>query len=92
MTPRTYFFSLIFFIFLLSIFLVPIAGAVNKIMPLGDSITQGNNSGVVNEELQVSYRKALYDKLKAAGHVVDDEIFFGTLFSGEAIVRLRPRP
>ncbi len=61
-----------------------------KIMPLGDSITQGIASGVADEEFQVSFRKALYDKLKAAGYVVDDEIFVGTLFSGESVPDFDP--
>ena len=71
-------------IILLQIILASAAGAANKIMPLGDSITRGETSGVPDEEFQVSYRKALYDKLEAAGYVINDEIFVGTLFSGES--------
>jgi hypothetical protein len=95
MKIRTYFFSFIFLTFLLSIFWVPVAGAANRIMPLGDSITLGSSSGIPMEDsdLWVSYRKALYDKLKVAGYVVDDEItglpeiFVGTptWISGESV-------
>ena len=70
--------------------LVPAAGAANKMLPVGDSITQGITSGVVEEEFQISYRKALYDKLKAAGYVINDEIFVGTLFSGESVADFDP--
>jgi len=87
---RTYFFSLIFFIFFLQLILVSAADAANKIMPLGDSITKGTSSGVSDEQYQVSYRKALYDRLKIEGYVVDDEIFFGTLFSGELVPDFDP--
>ena len=66
------------------------ANAANKIMPLGDSITQGTSSGVPNEEDQVSYRKVLYDNLKTAGYVVNDEIFVGSLFSGESVPDFDP--
>jgi hypothetical protein len=75
---------------LLQIILASVAGAANNIMPLGDSITQGITSGVPDEAFQVSYRKALYDKLEAAGYVVNDEIFVGTLFSGESVPNFDP--
>ena len=88
-TKPSYFTCLILVI-LLQIILVPAADAANKIMPVGDSITQGITSGVADEEFQVSYRKALYDKLKAAGYVVNDEIFVGTLFSGESVADFDP--
>jgi len=80
-------FFLIFFIH--AIVASALAGPI-KIMPLGDSITQGFSSGVADEEFQVSYRKVLYDKLKAAGHGVNDEIFVGTLFSGESVPDFDP--
>jgi len=51
-------------------------------MPLGDSITQGYASGEPNENRQVSYRKALWDKLIAAGYDVN---FVGSLDSGSAL-------
>lgn len=55
-----------------------------RIMPLGDSITKGSSSGVVpdTDPYQVSYRKALWDKLIAAGYTVD---FVGSLNSGSAV-------
>ena len=77
-------------IILLLTILSSAAIAANRIMPLGDSITQGISSGVPDEAFQVSYRKALYDKLKAAGYVVNDEIFVGTLFSGESVPDFDP--
>jgi hypothetical protein len=90
MIIRKYYFSFILVILLLHIILASAAGAANKIMPLGDSITQGISSGVPDEARQVSYRKALYDNLKAAGYVVNDEIFVGTLFSGESVPDFDP--
>jgi hypothetical protein len=74
------YFNCLIFVILLQIILIPAAGAANKIILVGDSITQGITSGVADEAFQVSYRKALYDKLKAAGYVVNDEIFVGTFF------------
>ena len=82
-------FILLFFL-ILHIVLVSAAGAITRIMPLGDSITQGITSGVADETFQVSYRKALYDKLKVAGYVVNDEIFVGTLMSGESVADFDP--
>ena len=43
---------------------------VEKIMPLGDSITAGVSAGVADEDL-VGYRKFLYDDLVASSNVVD---------------------
>jgi len=90
MKTKACLFSFIFFVFLFNIILVSAAGAVIKIMPLGDSITQGITSGVVDERYQVSYRKALYDKLNAAGYVVNDEIFVGSLSSGGSVADFDP--
>ena len=90
MTTKQCFFTYVFFVLFLHIIIVPAAGAANKIMPLGDSITQGITSGVAVEAFQVSYRKTLYEKLKASGYVVNDEIFVGTLFSGESVADLDP--
>ena len=59
-------------------------------MLLGDSITQGTSSGVDLEEFQVSYRKALWDKLKSAGYVINENVFLGTLFSGESVADFDP--
>ncbi len=90
MKIRTYFFSFIFSIFLLHAIFVSAAGAVNKIMPLGDSITQGSASGAAASEFWVSYRKELYDSLKTGGYVVNDEIFVGTLINGESVADFDP--
>ena len=60
------------------------AGPPIRIMPLGDSITQGSNSGVVpdNSSFYISYRKALRDSLVSAGYETD---YVGSLASGEAV-------
>ena len=86
MKIRTYLFSFIFSIFFLHAIFVSAAGAVNKIMPLGDSITLGAASGVPDERFYVSYRKELWDQLKAAGYVVDDELFVGTVTTSGTLV------
>jgi lysophospholipase L1-like esterase len=57
-----------------------------KIMPLGDSITQGVSSGVA-EDSRVSYRKDLWDQLGTAGHEVN---FVGSLNNGSAIPNFDP--
>ena len=90
MRTRKYLFSFIMVVILFPIILASAAGAANKIMPLGDSITQGITSGVPDEAFQVSYRKALYDKLDTAGYVINDEIFVGSLFSGESVPNFDP--
>jgi len=56
-----------------------------KIMPLGDSITRGIDSGVPgeDEDYQISYRKALWDLLDADGYDVD---FVGSLNHGSAVL------
>ncbi len=84
-------FFVLFFLFL-DIVLVSAADAKTRIMPLGDSITLGSSSGVADRDFWVSYRKALYDKLWAAGYVVDDEIFVGTptWISGESVADFDP--
>lgn len=58
-----------------------------RIMPLGDSITQGISSGIVDTAYQVSYRKELWDSLKAAGYNVD---FVGSLSNGQAYAGFDP--
>ena len=92
MKIRTYFITVVFSILSLQIVLVSAADAANKIMPLGDSITNGNSSGVVpdNSAFYVSYRKPLWDRLKAAGYVVNDDVFVGTLISGDAVADFDP--
>ncbi|MDX1995676.1 MAG: malectin domain-containing carbohydrate-binding protein, partial [bacterium] len=52
-----------------------------RIMPLGDSITQGAGSGVSTLASQVGYRKALYELLVTGGYNVD---FVGSRTNGEA--------
>jgi hypothetical protein len=51
-----------------------------RIMPLGDSITAGHNSGVEEDEQKISYRKDLWDSLQAAGYQVD---FVGSQLNGQ---------
>ena len=84
MKVRTYFLTILISMFFIPIILTSSANAANKIMPLGDSITNGSASGVVpdNSAYYVSYRKALWDKLLAAGYEID---FVGSLNSGSAI-------
>jgi hypothetical protein len=54
-----------------------------RIMPLGDSITVGNASGVVPDDAEhwVSYRKVLWESLGTAGYNVD---FVGSVQHGYA--------
>jgi hypothetical protein len=82
MKAKAHFFYFLLFIFFLNLILVSAAGAVTRIMPLGDSITQGSSSGVSDLSRQVSYRKALWDKLVVAGYDVD---FVGSRNSGSAL-------
>lgn len=51
-----------------------------RIMPLGDSITQGSASGVSDSALQISYRKDLWDRLNVARFQVN---FVGSLRHGQ---------
>jgi len=82
MRVKTRFFSLIIFIFFLQTVLISTVFATTKIMPLGDSITQGFSSGEPDEDRQVSYRKALWDKLQSGRYDVE---FVGSLNSGFTI-------
>ncbi|MBK8905300.1 MAG: putative Ig domain-containing protein [Anaerolineaceae bacterium] len=50
-------------------------------MPLGDSITQGKSSGVLDESLMISYRKDLWDSLTGSDYDVD---FVGSKINGQA--------
>ena len=91
MRIQKYSISSISFILLFYIITVTAEGAVHKIMPLGDSITKGTTSGEPDEALQVSYRKALYDKLEAAGYEVNIvETFVGTQISGQSVPDFDP--
>ena len=80
-------FSFVVFIFFLHIILVSAAGAITRIMPLGDSITQGAGSGQSEPRLQAAYRLVLWDLLADAGYDVD---FVGSLNSGWAIEDFDP--
>jgi hypothetical protein len=51
-----------------------------RIMPLGDSITAGNSSGVDDVTQRISYRKDLWDSLLAGNRSVN---FVGSLINGE---------
>jgi hypothetical protein len=53
------------------------------IMPLGDSITTGGASGVIDPDFWISYRKDLWDQLGAAGHDVD---FVGSVDNGSEVL------
>ena len=64
----------IFFVVFSLIRLTSAVAAPVSIMPLGDSITSGNDSGAKQGE-EVSYRKALRDKLVTAGYEI---VFVGS--------------
>ena len=70
----------------LCFFLFPqlVFSASIRIMPLGDSITQGSSSGVIpdSDQYYLSYRKALRDKLADRGYQID---YVGSQVSGNAI-------
>ena len=87
MRRRAWLFSLVVFVFFLHIILVSAAGAITRIMPLGDSITQGAASGEPDEDLQAGYRLVLWDLLADAGYDVD---FVGNLNSGSDILDFDP--
>jgi len=74
--------SLVLFVFLSMTLPTPFCLAQIKIMPLGDSITQGADSGEFVQARQVAYRKALFDWLAAAGYDFD---FVGSRNNGSAI-------
>ena len=82
MKAKAGYFSFLLFIFLSQLILASVTGATTRIMPLGNSITQGYASGELNEDRQVSYRKALWDKLINAGYDVN---FVGSLNSGSTL-------
>ena len=72
-TNPSYFITAFLLVFYLQASIISASAQQIKIMPIGDSITPGHILlGIPLEEFQVSYRKALYDKLKAAGYVVND--------------------
>ncbi len=65
----------IFFVFFCYIILISTAGAANRIMPLGDSITRG----VVGSTDDTGYRRSLYITLIDASFSVD---FVGSHYNG----------
>ncbi len=71
-------FTIITYIIFLSITIIKAASASTKIMPLGDSITQGFIKNIP-EDYRVGYRQKLYLDLKDAGYDVD---FVGSLSHG----------
>jgi lysophospholipase L1-like esterase len=72
------------FLFFINITIASPVNAVIRIMPLGDSITLGNNSGASPDSADywVAYRKALWELLDAAGYDVD---FVGSRDHGSAL-------
>jgi len=80
MRAKIYFISIVVCIFIIAVSAFP-ANATIRIMPLGDSITQGIGSGADpdDNDHQVSYRKTLWDLLVNAGYDVD---FVGSQDSG----------
>jgi hypothetical protein len=73
MEKKAYCHWLIGFLFFFGVVAAPEVSATIRIMPLGDSITVGNASGVVPDTAAywVSYRKYLWESLTAAGYDVD---------------------
>ena len=82
MKAKVSLFSFLLLILFHQTILVSSADALTRIMPLGDSITRGSSSGESENDLQISYRKALWDKLVASGYDVD---FVGSQNSGSFI-------
>jgi len=77
------------YVFLSYMVLVSTVSAQLTIMPLGDSITVGEDSGVIGgSALWISYRKALWDELRAAGY--DDVDFVGGQSAGFAYIGFDP--
>ena len=71
----------LFVLFLVISITSPIYATIIKIMPLGDSITEGYEPGLSGLNM-VSYRKALHDRLVEAGYDID---FVGSLTNGSAV-------
>jgi hypothetical protein len=82
MKAKAAYFPFLAVIFIFQTFTVLPVDAVTKIMPLGNSITQGFSSGESDLTRQVAYRKVLFDRLTAAGYDVD---FVGSRNNGSAI-------
>ena len=80
MKIKTYFTTLICAIFIFLIILDSKAGADNKIMPLGDSITWDDRSNDLRDDGdKIAYRYRLWQLLNAAGYDFD---FVGSQYSG----------
>jgi len=75
-------FSILMSVFFLEIIIASPVKAAIRIMPLGDSITQGEGSGIADEDYQVAYRKSLWDLLNDDGYDVD---FVGSQDTGSAV-------
>ncbi|MAU11401.1 MAG: hypothetical protein CL607_16385 [Anaerolineaceae bacterium] len=58
-----------------------------RIMPTGDSLTQGYSSGVTDNGYQIAYRKTLYDNLIAQGRQIN---FVGSNSSGGSYTGFDP--
>ena len=80
-------FSTMLVFFVLGSLLASPVQAVINIMPLGDSITSGSNSGEDNQDLWISYRKDLWDTLNSAMYTVN---FVGTKTSGSLVPNFDP--
>ena len=70
------------FILILLLLIPCAANSAIKIMPLGDSITSGESSGVQDSAFWVSYRAILHSSLVSEGYDTD---FVGSLTSGNAV-------
>ncbi|MFH1932405.1 MAG: GDSL-type esterase/lipase family protein [Pseudomonadota bacterium] len=71
MKAKTHFLYFLLLIFFLQTILVSVAASATRIMPLGDSITQGYIDGLTPENERVGYREKLYSDLVDEGHDVD---------------------
>jgi hypothetical protein len=84
---RAWLISFVVFVFFHHVILISAAGAIIRIMPLGDSITEGSTSGEPDPNFQESYRLDLWDQLVNAGYDVD---FVGSLNAGSSIPGFDP--
>jgi hypothetical protein len=72
MKTKPYLFILVFFALLVHIIMVSSAGAVNKIMPLGDSITWDDRIGDTRTDGEkVAYRYRIWQLLTNAGYEIN---------------------
>ncbi len=89
MKTKFSFFYILSVIVLLQFLPASDADAVIRIMPLGDSITEGSASDANPDDSDhwVSYRKLLWDQLITAGYDID---FVGTVSGGDLIPDFDP--